>query len=132
MRYAFTRALERWGHDGVPSSPAAWLKTTARNRALDRALDRLRRTKIEMVKLQAVAMSAPGEATTGDGGSGSPTTRLWLIFTCCHHRALPVDAQVALTARQGGKDETTGLGQRTTFTWRSRTRTWWRRTNSSP
>jgi RNA polymerase sigma-70 factor, ECF subfamily len=32
---AFARALERWPRDGIPDSPAGWLKTTARNRALD-------------------------------------------------------------------------------------------------
>ena len=30
---AFTKAWERWPADGVPTSPAAWLKTTGRNRA---------------------------------------------------------------------------------------------------
>src|SRR5204863_5428107 len=29
---AFAKALERWPRDGVPTTPAAWLKTTARNR----------------------------------------------------------------------------------------------------
>jgi RNA polymerase sigma-70 factor (ECF subfamily) len=33
---AFTKALERWPRDGIPTSPAGWLKTTARNRAVDR------------------------------------------------------------------------------------------------
>ena len=45
---AFERALERWPRDGIPSSPAAWLKTTARNRALDR----LRRTTVGEAKLK--------------------------------------------------------------------------------
>ena len=34
---AFTTALERWPRDGSPDNPAAWLVTTARNRAIDRA-----------------------------------------------------------------------------------------------
>ena len=29
-------ALERWPRDGVPDNPAAWITTTARNRAIDR------------------------------------------------------------------------------------------------
>jgi predicted RNA polymerase sigma factor len=33
---AFTTALERWPADGVPPSPAGWIITTARNRAIDR------------------------------------------------------------------------------------------------
>jgi len=34
---AFARALVRWPVDGVPGKPMAWLMTTARNRAMDRA-----------------------------------------------------------------------------------------------
>ena len=33
---AFATALERWPHSGVPPSPAGWIITTARNRAVDR------------------------------------------------------------------------------------------------
>jgi RNA polymerase sigma-70 factor (ECF subfamily) len=91
---AFTRALERWGRDGVPANPGAWLKVTARNRALDR----LRRGRVETVKLQEVAMPAPGETAPDEGASGIADDRLRLIFTCCHP-ALPVEAQVALTLR---------------------------------
>src|SRR3974390_2675649 len=32
---AFCRALEVWKFRGVPENPAAWLMTTAKNRALD-------------------------------------------------------------------------------------------------
>ena len=91
---AFTRALERWGCDGVPASPAGWLRTTARNRALDR----LRRGAVEKAKLQEVGMSTPDETPADEGGGGVADDRLRLIFTCCHP-ALPVEAQVALTLR---------------------------------
>jgi RNA polymerase sigma-70 factor (ECF subfamily) len=33
---AFAIAAERWPRDGTPTSPRAWLVTTARNRAIDR------------------------------------------------------------------------------------------------
>lgn len=33
---AFAAALDRWPSTGIPPSPAGWLITTARNRALDR------------------------------------------------------------------------------------------------
>ena len=48
---ALVAALEQWPRTGVPDNPAAWLMTTAKNRAIDlirtdatraRSLDRLR------------------------------------------------------------------------------------------
>jgi RNA polymerase sigma-70 factor, ECF subfamily len=91
---AFERALERWPRDGIPTSPAAWLKTTARNRALDR----LRRTSVGAAKLKEVAMTARAAHGHNDDDSGIEDDRLRLMFTCCHP-ALPVEAQVALTLR---------------------------------
>jgi RNA polymerase sigma-70 factor, ECF subfamily len=91
---AFAAALARWPTDGVPSRPGAWLTTTARNRALDR----LRRSKTEAIKLQEVAaMSVPAEPEVPDD-SGVSDDRLRLIFTCCHP-ALSLEARVALTLR---------------------------------
>ncbi|HXW87825.1 MAG TPA: RNA polymerase sigma factor [Streptosporangiaceae bacterium] len=90
---AFATALARWPADGVPDRPGAWLTTTARNRALDR----LRRSRTEAVKLQEVAaLSAPAEPRADD--SGVRDDRLRLIFTCCHP-ALTLEARVALTLR---------------------------------
>jgi RNA polymerase sigma-70 factor (ECF subfamily) len=91
---AFERALERWPRDGVPTSPLAWLKTTARNRALDR----LRRTAVGKAKLKEVAMTARADHDDPEDESGIEDDRLRLMFTCCHP-ALPVEAQVALTLR---------------------------------
>jgi RNA polymerase sigma-70 factor, ECF subfamily len=91
---AFERALERWPRDGIPTSPAAWLKTTARNRALDR----LRRSAVGDAKLKEVAMTARATHGVADDDSGIEDDRLRLMFTCCHP-ALPVEAQVALTLR---------------------------------
>jgi RNA polymerase sigma-70 factor (ECF subfamily) len=99
---AFARALERWPRDGVPTHPGAWLKTTGRNKAVDR----IRREAAGAAKSELVARtmslvdgpdSSPAEAGVGDG-SGIADDRLRLIFTCCHP-ALPVEAQVALTLR---------------------------------
>jgi RNA polymerase sigma-70 factor, ECF subfamily len=91
---AFAAALGRWCSDGIPERPGAWLTTTARNRALDR----LRRSKTEAVKLQEVAaLDAPGGAPPADD-SGVSDDRLRLIFTCCHP-ALTLEARVALTLR---------------------------------
>ncbi len=91
---AFERALERWPRDGIPSSPAAWLKTTARNRALDR----LRRAAVGDTKLKELMMLRPSDEATDGDDSGIEDDRLRLMFTCCHP-ALPVEAQVALTLR---------------------------------
>jgi RNA polymerase sigma-70 factor, ECF subfamily len=92
---AFAVALARWGRDGVPDRPGAWLTTTARNRARDR----LRRGATETTKLAEAAMLPPGEPPEDDGDDGTVVDdRLRLIFTCCHP-ALPLDARVALTLR---------------------------------
>ncbi len=94
---AFARALERWERDGIPTNPAGWLKTTARNRAYDR----LRRNSIGRTKLQELAMTDPepeGQPPNERDGSGVEDDRLRLLFTCCHP-ALAVEAQVALALR---------------------------------
>jgi RNA polymerase sigma-70 factor, ECF subfamily len=83
---AVERALSRWPVEGVPDSPAAWLTTVARNRAIDL----FRRRATERAKLQEVALM--------DEPQGSPDDLLRLIFTCCHP-ALPIESRVALTLR---------------------------------
>jgi RNA polymerase sigma-70 factor (ECF subfamily) len=91
---AFERALERWPRDGVPAAPGAWLVTTARNRALDR----LRRSKVGQAKLKEVQTMRQRSVGHDDDPSGIGDDRLRLMFTCCHP-ALPIEAQVALTLR---------------------------------
>jgi RNA polymerase sigma-70 factor, ECF subfamily len=91
---AFTRALERWGSEGIPRNPGAWLTTTARNRAVDR----LRRARIGAVKHHEVAMRLPSDEPIGDDDSGISDDRLRLMFTCCHP-ALSLERRVALTLR---------------------------------
>jgi RNA polymerase sigma-70 factor (ECF subfamily) len=91
---AFTKALERWGRDGVPRNPGAWLTTTARNRALDL----IRRSRTGAAKHEEAAMVASGDATGPDHDGGIADDRLRLMFTCCHP-ALPLSSQVALTLR---------------------------------
>jgi RNA polymerase sigma-70 factor (ECF subfamily) len=89
---AFTKALERWPHDGIPENPGGWLKVTARNRAFDR----LRRTRVGEQKVREIETMTSRVEHVDEDGIGDD--RLRLIFTCCHP-ALPIEAQVALTLR---------------------------------
>ena len=87
-----TEAVRRWPSTGLPPSPAGWIITTARNRAIAR----LRRdASREDRHMQAALLYDHGEAD--EEGSVSDD-RLRLIFTCCHP-ALAANVQVALTLR---------------------------------
>ena len=93
---AFTAAVRRWPETGLPPSPAGWIITTARNRAIDR----LRREATrEDRQAQAALLQAGDEFATGTAQERTvPDDRLRLIFTCCHP-ALALQSQVALTLR---------------------------------
>jgi RNA polymerase sigma-70 factor (ECF subfamily) len=93
-------ALERWPRDGVPSSPAAWIITTARNKAIDRIRrERKLREKREILAgLEALGVAGAGSDDDDETMSSIPDDRLRLIFTCCHP-ALALEARVALTLR---------------------------------
>ncbi len=89
---AFTAAVQRWPSTGLPPSPAGWIITTARNRAIDR----LRR---EATREDRHAQAALLHARDEPAEEGAVLDdRLRLIFTCCHP-ALAPGAQVALTLR---------------------------------
>jgi RNA polymerase sigma-70 factor (ECF subfamily) len=87
---AFATAVQRWPAEGMPASPAGWIITTARNRAVDR----LRRESRRLAKHEEAALLFTGSAPDEPLGDD----RLRLIFTCCHP-ALGRAAQVALTLR---------------------------------
>jgi RNA polymerase sigma-70 factor (ECF subfamily) len=89
---AFTTATERWPSGGLPPSPAGWIITTARNRAIDRL-----RREASREDRQARAILSHAESELAEEGAVSDE-RLRLIFTCCHP-ALAPGAQVALTLR---------------------------------
>jgi RNA polymerase sigma-70 factor (ECF subfamily) len=90
---AFTTAVQRWPAAGLPPSPAGWIITTARNRAIDRLR---REASREDRHAQAALLQAQDEPAT-EGGAVRDD-RLRLIFTCCHP-ALARGVQVALTLR---------------------------------
>ncbi|SES23533.1 RNA polymerase sigma-70 factor, ECF subfamily [Streptomyces sp. yr375] len=89
---AFTTAVRRWPRSGVPPSPAGWIITTARNRAVDR----LRRESTRDARHAEAALLYAADPPAEEGPVRDD--RLRLIFTCCHP-ALAPQAQVALTLR---------------------------------
>ncbi|MFF9213223.1 MULTISPECIES: RNA polymerase sigma factor [unclassified Streptomyces] len=95
---AFTTALRTWPERGVPPSPAGWIITTARRRAIDRLRREAGRDARHAEAARLYAPDPPAEE------GPVRDDRLRLIFTCCHP-ALATPAQVALTLRLLG-----GLG----------------------
>jgi RNA polymerase sigma-70 factor (ECF subfamily) len=89
---AFTEAVRRWPSAGLPASPAGWIITTARNRAVDR----LRRESSRHDKHAQAALLHAEDVPIEEGLVRDD--RLRLIFTCCHP-ALGTGVQVALTLR---------------------------------
>ena len=89
---AFTAAVQRWPTTGLPPSPAGWIITTARNRAIDR----LRREASRDDRHAQAALLQAANDRVEEGAVRDD--RLRLIFTCCHP-ALATGAQVALTLR---------------------------------
>ena len=96
---AFAAAVEQWPREGVPANPRAWLISTGRFKAIDRARRRARfdASVGELAeRLDAEAREAEDRAIDLEAVEDD---RLRLIFTCCHP-ALPPDAQIALTLRE--------------------------------
>jgi len=89
---AFAVAVDRWPSSGAPPSPAGWIITTARNKAIDRLR---RESSRDDRHAQAMLLHARGERI---GEGAVQDDRLRLIFTCCHP-SLAVPSQVALTLR---------------------------------
>ncbi len=92
---AFLTAVQRWPADGVPPSPAGWIVTTARNRAIDR----LRRESTRTDRYRAAALLADDSPPPEEGAVRDD--RLRMLFTCCHPALAPA-ARVALTLRLVG------------------------------
>jgi RNA polymerase sigma-70 factor (ECF subfamily) len=89
---AFAEAARRWPEAGLPPSPAGWIITTARNRAIDR----LRREAARADKHAQAALLHVQAEPLEEGPVRDD--RLRLMFTCCHP-SLGAAAQVALTLR---------------------------------
>jgi len=111
---AFVVALEKWPTSGLPPSPAGWIITTGRNRAIDWLR---REASREQRHAQAVHVYPGGDASQADPAhlateevSAVEDDRLRLIFTCCHPALAPA-AQVALTLRLLGGLETAEIAR---------------------
>jgi len=101
---ALVAALETWPVKGVPQNPAAWLMTTAKNRALDR----IRRDKSLGDKLEQIghdleaqeALVVPDFVDALDDARADEIgdDLLRLIFAACHP-VLSTEARVALTLK---------------------------------
>ena len=103
---ALIAALEHWPLHGLPANPAAWLMTTAQNRALDH----LRHVSMAQAKHEDIAAdrAARGDDHVPDIAAGLDQTRegladdvLRLMFVACHPLLAP-EARAALTLRLVG------------------------------
>ena len=84
---AFTVAVQRWPSDGLPPSPAGWIITTARNRAIDRFR---REASREDRHAQAALLHARDERAGSRGGRRarrSTAPDLHLLPSGARHRA---------------------------------------------
>ncbi|WP_156758595.1 RNA polymerase sigma factor [Actinokineospora pegani] len=94
VQEAFVEALRRWPETGQPPSPAGWIITTARNRAIDR----LRRESTRGDREAAAHALLSAEPDEPEELGPVRDDRLRMLFTCCHP-ALAAPARVALTLR---------------------------------
>lgn len=100
LQDSVTDALSHWQKKGLPASPAAWLLTTARRRAIDRFRrdKRFKELQPQIRYLQELEQLHPDEQ---DAMQSIPDKRLELMFTCCHP-SLDKKSQISLTLRTIG------------------------------
>ncbi len=89
---AFIAAHEAWQRDGLPDEPLAWLRRTARNRAIDG----YRRGARWKLKEDVLRSELPGWQDPPQDTDELEDDVLRLVFTCCHP-ALALEARIALT-----------------------------------
>ncbi|MFF5234627.1 RNA polymerase sigma factor [Dactylosporangium sp. NPDC000521] len=99
VQEAFAAAVTHWAAEGPPPSPAGWIITAARNRAIDRLRREAKRSEKHQ---EAALLHGPPEDDGPD--------LLRLIFTCCHP-ALSMGTQVPLALRLLGGLSTVEVAQ---------------------
>jgi RNA polymerase sigma-70 factor, ECF subfamily len=104
---AYDAAVQRWPSTGAPPNPAAWIITTARNRAIDRHRREVRRRALD---LEGDGAQQTHHEDIVEEEQGMHDDRLRLIFTCCHP-SINAQAQVALTLRLIGGLTTTNVAR---------------------
>lgn len=97
LHEAFAVAIQKWGSDGIPDNPRAWLISTARFKAIDAIRRRVKFDASLTTLADQIERAADAEREVSD--EVVKDDQLRLIFTCCHP-ALPADARVALTLRE--------------------------------
>ena len=107
---ALVVALEQWPRSGIPENPAAWLMTTAKNRAIDqlRRLSLAERKSAVMTQDEDLLGCGPGADSAQDEEIADDLLRL--IFVACHP-VLSMEARVALTLRLLGGLTTTEIAR---------------------
>jgi RNA polymerase sigma-70 factor (ECF subfamily) len=97
VQEAYAAALTAWRSHGIPTSPVAWLTTTARRRAMDAIRrEHMLRSRLPLLLEPEETVDEPSD--TEELAEVVSDERLRLIFMCCHP-ALAQDAQLALTLR---------------------------------
>ncbi|WP_051551424.1 RNA polymerase sigma factor [Nocardioides sp. URHA0020] len=91
---AVLRALEVWPRQGVPANPVAWIRLTARRRAIDLVRREAARSGKEQRSMEHPVDGLDEEPSP----SMVEDDLLRLVFTCCHPSLAPA-TQVALTLR---------------------------------
>ncbi len=97
LHEAFASAVDRWGREGVPDNPRAWLVSTGRFKTIDALrrrgalADRHREVAERFAEIAAANAARAAEEIEDD--------RLRLIFSCCHP-AIDLNVQVPLVLRE--------------------------------
>lgn len=99
VQEAYAAALTAWPRHGIPTSPVAWLTTTAKRRAMDAIRrEHMFRSRLPLLVEPETVDEVAVDEPVDDPAEVVSDERLRLIFMCCHP-ALAQDAQLALTLR---------------------------------